>query len=86
MIEIGDFRIHLINDSNVMVDPGGAFGLVPRVLWSRYLQPDENQLVPMSQHNLLVQIGDKNILVDTGYGRKMDEKALKILHLTRPQG
>lgn len=86
MIEIGDFCVHLINDSNVMVDPGGAFGLVPRVLWSRYLQPDENQLVPMSQHNLLVQAGDKNILIDTGFGRKLDEKAVNIWHLTRPQG
>jgi glyoxylase-like metal-dependent hydrolase (beta-lactamase superfamily II) len=86
MFQLGDFRIHLINDSHIMVDPGGAFGLVPRVLWSRYLQPDENHLVPMHQHCLLVQTGGQNIVVDTGYGRKLDEKTLKIWKLKRPNG
>jgi glyoxylase-like metal-dependent hydrolase (beta-lactamase superfamily II) len=86
MLQLGDFKIHLINDSHIMVDPGGAFGLVPRVLWSRYLQPDENQLVPMHQHCLLVQVDGKNILVDSGYGRKLDEKARKMWHLTHPNG
>ena len=34
MLQIGDIRIYRINDSDLKVDPGGAFGLVPRVLWS----------------------------------------------------
>lgn len=36
MIQLGELQLHLINDADTRVDPGGAFGLVPRVLWSRY--------------------------------------------------
>lgn len=75
VLQIGDIRIHLINDCNVMVDPGGAFGLVPRALWSRVMTPSEDHLVPMSQNCLLVQTAGLNIVVDTGHGTKLDEKA-----------
>ena len=39
MIQLGDLQLHLINDCNVMVDAGGAFGLVPRALWSGIFVP-----------------------------------------------
>jgi glyoxylase-like metal-dependent hydrolase (beta-lactamase superfamily II) len=86
MLQIGDIKIHLINDGNTLVDPGGAFGLVPRALWSRYYTPEENQLITMTETCLLVQIGDQNIVVDTGMGMKMTEKQMAIWHLTRPDG
>ncbi len=75
MIALGDFQLHLINESRVMVDAGGAFGLVPRALWRDvFMPPDDDNLVPMTQHNLLVQAGGRNILIDTGYGTKLTEK------------
>ncbi|MCA9914823.1 MAG: MBL fold metallo-hydrolase [Anaerolineae bacterium] len=86
MLQVGDVHIHLINDGNHWVDPGGAFGLVPRALWSRYATPDDDLLVPMVLNCLLVQAGGKNIVVDTGYGTKMPEKMQKILKLQRPRG
>lgn len=86
MLQIGDIRIYLINDGYHSVDPGGAFGLVPRVLWQQYFTPDENQLILMSLNCLLVQTGGKNIVVDTGYGSKLPDKIKKQLHLNRPHG
>lgn len=86
MLQIGEIRIHLINDCTVFVDGGGAFGLVPRVLWERVLKPDENNLIPMSQTCLLVQVAHKNIVIDTGMGYKMDEKAIARWNLVRPDG
>jgi glyoxylase-like metal-dependent hydrolase (beta-lactamase superfamily II) len=86
MLQIGDIRIHVINDGDTWVDPGGAFGLVPRVLWSRYFEPNENHLVPMVEMCLLVQTGDYNIVVDTGLGTKLSEKQQRIWHLSRPRG
>jgi glyoxylase-like metal-dependent hydrolase (beta-lactamase superfamily II) len=86
MIQLGDMRIHLINDGDHLVDPGGAFGLVPRVLWSRYLTPTPENLVSMKLHCLLVQVGGKNIVVDTGYGPQPDAKLVRNLQLQRPQG
>ncbi|PJF40896.1 MAG: MBL fold metallo-hydrolase [Phototrophicales bacterium] len=86
MLQIGDIRIHLINDGDHRVDPGGAFGLVPRVLWSRYFTPDENHLIPMVLNCLLVQTGDRTMLIDTGYGTKLSQKQRGFLHLSRPNG
>ncbi|MDX1991338.1 MAG: MBL fold metallo-hydrolase [bacterium] len=86
MIQLGDLRIHLINDSDTLVDPGGAFGLVPRALWSRYFEPTADHLVPMIEMCVVVQTAGKNIIIDTGMGEKMDEKRRAIWHLHRPNG
>lgn len=86
MIQLGDMRLHLINDCNVMVEGGGAFGLVPRALWRDMLPPDEENRVPMSQHNLLVQVGGRNILIDSGYGEKVPAKTQSYLFMDRSSG
>lgn len=86
MITVGDFRIHLILESIAMMDAGGPFGLVPRALFQKLMPPDGDNLVAMTQHNLLVQVGGRNILIDTGLGTKMSDKQQKIFRLTRPRG
>lgn len=85
MLQIGDFEIHLINDANIFNDAGGPFGLVPRMLFGKYKQPDENNRVQMSHYCLLVKAGGRNIVVDTGIGTKIDERTGKFLTLTRPE-
>ncbi len=86
MLEIGDIHIHFINDGITHVDPGGAFGLVPRALWSRMLQPDADGLVPMLNLNLYVEAGGKKIVVDTGLGHIIDPKMARITRIERPGG
>lgn len=81
MLQVGDFEIHIINDARTMVDAGGAFGLVPRLLYSRYFEPDENNLMPMVHHCLFLKVDDKNVVVDTGMGEKLDEKQKGFWHL-----
>ena len=86
MISVGDIDIYLFNDATGWVDPGGIFGLVPRVLWSRYLDADDRQLVPLVHHNLLVRAGEKNIIVDTGFGNCLSESQKKRFAVTRSDG
>lgn len=86
MFKIGEIEIHLIHDGQVMVDGGGPFGLVPRKLWSRYLKPTEDNLVPMSLTCLLVKQAGLNIIVDTGLGSKLDKRMMDFWQLTRPHG
>jgi glyoxylase-like metal-dependent hydrolase (beta-lactamase superfamily II) len=86
MIQLGAYKIHLINDCDILVDPGGAFGLVPRALWSALLPPDADHLVPMTQTCVLVQTGSQNILMDTGYGSKVPPKMQQALRLKRENG
>ena len=86
MLKIGDITIHLINDANTLVDPGGAFGLVPRVLWSHHMPPTDDHLVPMTTTCLLVQTASQNIIVDTGFGNKLSEKQRINWNLHRTDG
>ena len=86
MLEIGNIRIHLIHDANVMVDGGGPFGLIPRSMWERVLPPDDKNMVPQSLIGLLVQVDGRKIVVDTGIGNKLDEKWRGIWRLERPNG
>lgn len=74
MLHVGSFQIALINDATTLVDGGGAFGLVPRKLWSRYFAPDEDNLIPMSQTCLYVHAHEKHIVVDTGLGTRLEDK------------
>lgn len=86
MLQIGDIRIHLINDGDILVDGGGPFGLVPRALWKSILPPDDENLVPMTLTCLLVQVGGYNVVVDTGLGERLNERQRKIWRLSRPNG
>lgn len=87
MFKVGDIEIYLIQDSVTHADPGGMFGLIPRFLWSRYIKPNEHQLIPNNTLCLLVKTAGKHILVDVGFGEnKLSEKLLKHWGLTRPRG
>jgi glyoxylase-like metal-dependent hydrolase (beta-lactamase superfamily II) len=86
MYSIGNIEVHLVSDGQVMVDGGGPFGLVPRKLWSRYLPPTDDNLIPMNLMCLLIKADGKNIVVDTGLGNKLDDKSKRIWQLTRPEG
>jgi glyoxylase-like metal-dependent hydrolase (beta-lactamase superfamily II) len=86
MIRIGDIEIELINDARVWADSGGVFGLVPRVLWSKVIDADSQNRVPMDHHCLLVRAASKIMVVDTGIGYKLTEKQIARMGLERAQG
>ncbi len=86
MMRVGAFELHLINDGDHFVDPGGPFGLVPRALWSKTLAPVDDYFVKMVLNCLLVRAHGKTIVVDTGYGSKLPQKLLNILKMDRPNG
>lgn len=86
MFQIGDIEIHLLSDGTVYADAGGAFGLVPRSMWSRVKQADEDNMLPQVLHCLLVRVGGKTILVETGIGSKDMETLHRIWRIQRPEG
>ncbi len=80
--QIGQVRVHLLNDGTYWTDGGGVFGLVPRVLWEKVIQPDALNRIPMHLRCLLIESTAGLILVDTGYGTKLPPKRLQQLNLT----
>lgn len=56
------------------LDGGAMFGIVPKRMWEKLNPPDENNLCTWALRALLVQTGNRNILIDTGMGNKQDAK------------
>ena len=71
---IGATCVHLVSDGVYWTDGGGAFGLVPRVLWQKTIIPDPANRVPMHLRCLLIESSQGLVLVDTGYGDKLPAK------------
>ena len=72
-MQFGDVYLHLISDGTYWEDGGRLFGLVPKVLWERTAQPDEQNRLCFHPRCLLIETGHQRILVDTGYGDKLPE-------------
>jgi glyoxylase-like metal-dependent hydrolase (beta-lactamase superfamily II) len=70
-IQIGAIRCHILSDGRQKTDGGGFFGLVPRLLWERVIQPDESNRIPSDLRCLLIESEQGLILVDTGQGDKL---------------
>ncbi len=57
------------------------FGLVPRTLWEKVIQPDALHRVPLAQRCMAIESSSGLILVDTGYGDKLTAKQRQQLDL-----
>lgn len=66
--------ISTIETGFLKLDGGAMFGIVPKRLWQKLTPPDENNLCTWAMRCLLVETGDRKILIDTGMGHKQDEK------------
>ncbi len=78
--EDGRLKVHLVNGGNFWLDGGAMFGVVPKVLWSRLIEVNEKNQIPMATYSLLVEFkhDDRKILIETGSGDKYSEKEKKI--------
>lgn len=67
-------RLAAIHTGNFKLDGGAMFGVVPKVIWQRYTEPDANNLCNWAMRCLLVEDGNRLILIDNGIGNKQSEK------------
>lgn len=67
-------KLYPIETGNFKLDGGAMFGVVPKVLWQRTNPADANNLIDMSLRCMLIEDGDKLILIDNGTGQKQNEK------------
>lgn len=67
-------KIYPIETGNFKLDGGAMFGVVPKSLWSRTKPADENNMCNWSMRCMLIEDGDRLILIDTGMGNKQSEK------------
>ena len=74
-------KIYPIETGNFKLDGGAMFGVVPKILWQKTNPADTNNLIDMSLRCLLIEDGNRLILIDTGLGNKQSEKFFGYYHL-----
>jgi glyoxylase-like metal-dependent hydrolase (beta-lactamase superfamily II) len=74
LFDISLMNIHIIDTGFFKLDGGAMFGVVPKTLWNKHNPADEKNLCSWAMRCLLVEDGNKLILIDTGLGDKQDEK------------
>ena len=67
-------KLHVIDTELFKLDGGAMFGVVPKVIWNKTNPADESNLCTWAMRCLLIEDGDRLILIDTGIGNKQDEK------------
>ena len=81
VLGFGDVKVTTIWASRFGLDGGAMFGVVPKALWARKLPPDERNRIPMVTRVLLVEAGDRRVLVDAGFGSRWSAKERDIYAL-----
>jgi glyoxylase-like metal-dependent hydrolase (beta-lactamase superfamily II) len=67
-------KLYSIETGHFKLDGGAMFGVVPKSLWSRTNPADSKNMIDIAATSLLIEDGDKLILIDTGLGHKQSEK------------
>jgi glyoxylase-like metal-dependent hydrolase (beta-lactamase superfamily II) len=69
-------KLHTINTGYFKLDGGAMFGVVPKSLWNKTNPANENNLCNWALRCLLIEDGNRLILIDNGIGYKQDAKFL----------
>ena len=67
-------KIYPVETGNFKLDGGAMFGVVPKTIWQRTNPADANNLIDIAARSLLIEDGNRLILIDTGMGDKQSEK------------
>lgn len=67
-------KLYPIETGNFKLDGGAMFGVVPKTLWNKTNPADDNNLIDIAARCLLIEEGNRLILIDTGMGDKQSEK------------
>ncbi|MEE1897244.1 MBL fold metallo-hydrolase [Flavobacterium rakeshii] len=67
-------KLYPIESGNFKLDGGAMFGVVPKTIWNRTNPADANNLIDIAARCLLIEDGNRLILIDTGMGNKQNEK------------
>ena len=66
-----------ISAGNFHCDGGALFSVIPKKLWSKVYPADENNFTKLALRCLLVDAGERKILIETGIGNHFTEKHLQ---------
>jgi glyoxylase-like metal-dependent hydrolase (beta-lactamase superfamily II) len=74
-------KLYPINSGNLKLDGGAMFGVVPKSLWHKTNPADANNMIDIATRCLLIEEGNRLILIDTGMGNKQSSTFFSYYHL-----
>src|SRR6185437_5989773 len=76
--QVGDFELTVCTDGTYRLDGGAMFGVVPKTLWQKRAEPDEQNRILMGLNTVVVRTGKHTVLIETGIGNKLSAKLREI--------
>lgn len=67
-------NLYPIETGNFKLDGGAMFGIVPKGIWQKTNPADGQNKIELAMRALLIEDGDRLILIDCGIGNKQSEK------------
>ncbi|GAA4305756.1 MBL fold metallo-hydrolase [Aestuariibaculum suncheonense] len=74
-------KLYPINAGHFKLDGGAMFGVVPKSIWHKTNPADANNMIDIAARCLLIEDGNRLILIDTGMGDKQSDKFFGYYHL-----
>lgn len=68
------WRFTVLRAGAFRLDGGGMFGIIPKALWSRWVEPDAENRIGLQTNCLLLRDGSRNVLIETGCGDKWSDR------------
>jgi glyoxylase-like metal-dependent hydrolase (beta-lactamase superfamily II) len=78
-------RLTSLKGNSQQLDGGAMFGHVPKAVWSKWIKPDEKNRIPLACRALLIQEGNRNILLETGIGAFFDSSLRERYGVVEPE-
>ena len=82
-MQLGDYRVEILQDTEFRLDGGAMFGVVPRKLWARDCPPDDDNRIRMNMNCVFIDTGAEKILIETGIGDKWTAKQQSMYGIDR---
>lgn len=73
---LGEAELTVVSDRTYYLDGGACFGVVPKTLWSQVAAADADNRVRCGLNSLLVRLGGRLTLIETGCGDKLNPKQM----------
>lgn len=74
-------KLYTIDTEYFKLDGGAMFGVVPKSIWNKLNPADDNNMCNWAMRCLLIEDGNKLILIDNGLGNKQDAKFFSYYYL-----
>jgi glyoxylase-like metal-dependent hydrolase (beta-lactamase superfamily II) len=73
----------VLRAGSLRLDGGGMFGIIPKSMWSSWVEADDANRIDLQTNCLLLRRGGRTVLVETGCGDKWSEKERAMYALER---